>query len=257
MLWALVKNTQWEPLLSLLSPAFFDVVPGRMLFGELRGLTTRYLSQSSYRDACEKRADSLERARLPFEIVRALPKPSEAFTEVARGDDLLTLYFHQVLGDGPVLLDMRRSAFVRADGRWLWKPEPAIAVWGEDFRAGCRALYEGFYLDDATRFSAGARALGLGEAEAQLRAQFGDTRAVSFSLNDFQKRFHEVFQRCKETRSKLHPGFLTLGLGLATLYEHLESVGVALDVRAAFDRVHSEREMRRSEGTRIPSAPGE
>ena len=51
MLWSVVKNTQWAPMLDLLSPAFFDVVPARMLFGELRGLSSRYLSQGVYRDA--------------------------------------------------------------------------------------------------------------------------------------------------------------------------------------------------------------
>lgn len=238
MLWSLVKNTEWEPLLGLLSPTFFDVVPGRMLFGELRGLTSRYLSASTYRDACDQRTARLERAELPFTIVAALPKATEPAFDASRGDDLLALYFHQVLGDGPVLLDMRASAFERSEGRWLWKPEPAIAAWGDDFRLGCRNLYTGYYTGDDARFTAGARALGLGEAEAELRAQFGDTRAVTFSLREFQQRFHAVFQRCKETRSKLHPGFLTLGLGLATLYEHLEAVGVPLDVRAAFDRVH-------------------
>jgi len=238
MLWSVVKNTEWGPLLGLLSPTFFDVVPGRLLFGELRGLTSRYLSASTYRDACEQRSARLERAQLPFAIVAALPKATEPAFDVSRGDDLLALYFHQVLGDGPVLLDLRASAFERSEGRWLWKPEPAIATWGDDFRSGCRDLYAGYYTDDAARFTSGAQALGLGEAERELRAQFGDARAVTFDLREFQQRFHAVFQRCKETRSKLHPGFLTLGLGLATLYEHLEMVGAPLDVHAAFHRVY-------------------
>ena len=137
-----------------------------------------------------------------------------------------------------MLLDMRRESFARADGHWAWKPSPAIAEWSPDFRQGCRDLYAGFYLDDPARFSAGARAVGLGEAEMELRAQFGDARRVKFSLREFQDRFQSVFERCKETRSKIHPGFLTLGLALATLYEHLEGVGEPLDVHAAFERVH-------------------
>jgi hypothetical protein len=238
MLWSLVKNTQWAPMLDLLSPAFFDVVPARMLFGELRGLTTRYLSESTYRDACDQRSRALEHASLPIDLVAAIEKEADPVLDASRGEAVLALYFHQVLGDGPALLDLRRAAFARsdADQRWRWKPEPAIAVWGADFRRACRDLYEGFYLEDVARFSEGARALGLGEAEAEIRAQFGDTRVVTFSLADFQKKFHEVFQRCKQTRSKLHPGFLTLGLGLATLYEHLEQIAGPLDVRAVFER---------------------
>lgn len=236
MLWSVVKNTQWEPLLGLMSPAFFDVVPAGMLLSELRRLTSRYLSRSAYLSACELRGRALAERGLPFEIVRVLPKDDGVVDAGVRGADVLALYFHQVLGDGPVLLDMRGGTFARQGDRWAWRPEPAIAEWPLDFREGCRGLYEGFYQDDATRFTEGARALGLGKAEAELRAQFGDTRAVTFSLREFQERFHRVFVRCKETRSTLHPGFLTLGLGLATLYEHLETVGQPLDVRAAFER---------------------
>lgn len=239
MLWSLVKNTQWEPLLGLLSPAFFDVVPAGMLLSELRGLTSRYLSRSAYRSACTARGHALEERGLPFDIVGVLPKHEGIVDPRVRGGDVLALYFHQILGEGPVLLDMRSTTIARSENHWAWKPEPAIAEWPADFREGCRALYEGFYQDDATRFTQGARALGLGKAEAELRAQFGDTRAVTFSLREFQERFHQVFMRCKETRSKLHPGFLTLGLGLATLYEHLETIGAPLDVRAAFERVRN------------------
>lgn len=131
MIWSLAKNTEWAPLLDLLSPTFFDVVPARMLFAEARGLTSRYLSRSSYDEACASRASALAGARLPFEIVRSASDEAAATVpDVARSNDILDLYFHQVLGDGPVLLDMRRRAFTRRHDRWLWKPEPAIAVWG-------------------------------------------------------------------------------------------------------------------------------
>jgi hypothetical protein len=81
--------------------------------------------------------------------------------------------------------------------------------------------------------------LGLAEAEDAIRAQFGlaEQRAVRFSLRDFQQKFQDVFVRCQETGSRIDPGFLSLGLYLATLYEHLEALGEPLDVRAAFDAV--------------------
>jgi hypothetical protein len=240
MLWTLVKQTEWEPLLRLVSPAFFDVVPAKMLLRELKGLTARYLSRTAFAEAKTSRAEAMARAGLPFTLVDTLPQAPSPVDDRTRGDDLLALYFHQVLGEGPVLLDLRRESFARVGDAWQWKPSPAIADWPADFRQGCRALYEGFYLGDDARFAAGASALGLGQAEAELRAQFGDARAVRFSLREFQERFQQVFQRCKETRSQIHPGFLTLGLGLATLYEHLDSVDVALDVHAAFDLVHRE-----------------
>jgi hypothetical protein len=238
MIGALVKNTEWEPLFGLLSPSFFDVVPARTLLAEVRGLASRYLDAEAARSAREFRASALARAGLPFTLVDTLPIGAPLGPDITRGDDVLALYFHQILGEGPTLLDLRRSAFARHEDGWLWSPKPAIALWTDDFRQASRGLYEGYYLDDAAKFSAAAEALGLGAAQAELRAQFGDPGAVSFSLRDFQRRFHAVFQRCKETKSRLHPGFFTFGLGLATLYENLESVGAPLDVRAAFDRVH-------------------
>ena len=80
-------------------------------------------------------------------------------------------------------------------------------------------------------------ALGLAQAEGAIRSQFGEGQqhAVRFLLEDFQKKFQDVFVRCQETGSRIDTGFLSLGLYLATLYEHLEALGESFDVRAAFD----------------------
>jgi hypothetical protein len=57
---------------------------------------------------------------------------------------------------------------------------------------------------------------------------------VRFEVKQFISTFHEVFLRCKASRTALHPDFLPLGLYLATLYDHLERLGMAVDVVAAF-----------------------
>ena len=103
-----------------------------------------------------------------------------------------------------------------------------------------RALYRGFYLGDDVLFREGLAALGLAKAEDAIRAQFGEgqQRAVRFLLKDFQQKFQDVFVRCQETGSRIDTGFLSLGLYLATLYEHLDALGEPFDARAAFDAVN-------------------
>jgi hypothetical protein len=48
--------------------------------------------------------------------------------------------------------------------------------------------------------------------------------------------FHQVFVLCRDAKQSLHPDFLPLGLYLATLYDHLERLGAAVDVLAAFEK---------------------
>ena len=65
----------------------------------------------------------------------------------------------------------------------------------------------------------------------------GDQRAVTFELSHFHDTFHQTFTRCLEHQVHLHGNFLALGLMLACLYENLETLGVACDVRAAYEGV--------------------
>lgn len=57
---------------------------------------------------------------------------------------------------------------------------------------------------------------------------------MKFKLKDFRDSFHEIFLSCKNARTTLHPNFFALGLLLSSLYENLESLGVAFNVREIF-----------------------
>jgi hypothetical protein len=240
MLWTLIKRTEWRPFFDLLSPSFFRVVPAASLLAELRRLASLYRSRGDLERAIAHRRVSLERAGLPVRLNAGGDPPSAPPTDAAaRGQRILELYFHQVFADGLVLLDLRRVRFSEDDGALTWSPSGALADWSPEFRRSLRALYRGFYLGDDLLFREGLAELGLAQAEDAIRAQFGlaEQRAVRFSLRDFQQKFQDVFVRCQETGSRIDPGFLSLGLYLATLYEHLEALGEPLDVRAAFDAV--------------------
>ena len=65
---------------------------------------------------------------------------------------------------------------------------------------------------------------------------FGNSRhsEMKFSLKQFQVSFHEVFLSCRKHKTSLHPEFLVLGLLLYSLYEHAESLDIALDAGRAY-----------------------
>lgn len=230
----LIKRAEWAPFVELLSPSFFEVVPLRTVLSQVRSLGGNYFDPKGFAEALAARTRTMEAAGLPVRLTDTLP---EAAAPVA-AERVLDLYFHQVLGGGTVLLDLRAEVFAPDGEHIAWAPRPAFATFDPDFHRGLRELYFGFYQDDAARFSAGAKGLGLGAAEEALRAQFGvgDQTRVHFSLPEFQRRFQAVFDACKASGAQLHPGFISLGVCLATLYSHLEQTGDSHDVRKAFFR---------------------
>ncbi len=233
----LLKNAEWKPFLDLLSPRFVDVVPMSTVLSQARILGGNYFDAAAFATARQARAGTLAASGLIVKLVDALPGPAAPVP----GHHVLDLYFHQVLCGGTVLLDLRAECFAPYGDGLAWSPRPAFVTLDADFHRGVRDLYLGFYQDDPARFSAATRALGLEAAEVALRAQFGDgdQTQVRFSLPEFQRRFQAVFEACKKHRARLHPGFIGLGIGLATLYNHLEQSGGAYDVRAAFLRAAS------------------
>ena len=102
-----------------------------------------------------------------------------------------------------------------------------------------RDLYASFY-GGASRadFISALTALGIAPAADAFERAFGGERksAARFLLTEFRATFHEVFLRCLETRTTLQADFLTLGITLATLYDHLELDGGTYDVAACYAR---------------------
>jgi hypothetical protein len=238
MLWTLIRQTPWKPFLDLMSPSFFQVVPAGPLLAELRRFVALSRSAPEFDRAVAHRRGSLEREGLPIRLVSsAPPNKSASANATLRGQRVLELYFHQVFSDGLALLDLRHTRFREEGGALVWAPSGALAEWSPAFRSAVQALYRGFYLGDDVLFREGLGALGLSQAEGEIRSQFGEgqQRAVRFSLKDFQQKFHDVFVRCQETGSRIDIGFVPLGLCLATLYEHLEALGEPFDARAAFE----------------------
>lgn len=163
------------------------------------------------------------------------------------GDDVLRLYFTQVLGPGPFFLDLRASCFTLDSEALRWEPGN---LWGEfspAFAQGLRQLYGGFYGKDPQRFADGLLATGLTHADWSpedrahmaelLRAHFETANgAMHFKLENFQQSFQKVFEFMVQKKAKLGGDFLLLGILLLTLYLGLEELGQRHEV----DRLYQE-----------------
>lgn len=232
----LLAGTDWSMLRDFVSPALFDVVPARVIVGQGTQLIRWARDRDGARAARRQRAETLEAVGSDLELVsRSGFAPGDAPDPSARGAALLRLYFHQLYAGGPVLLDLRTRAFT--DGASLrWAPGSAHAHFQPGFASAIRDLYDGFYDEDDARFRTGLDALGVRPAEETFRTHFGadDPHAVHFELDRFVGTFHEVFVRCREAGSSLHPQLLPFGVYLAALYEHLAALGGAHDVLGAF-----------------------
>ena len=136
-------------------------------------------------------------------------------------------------------LDLRSSAFSDAGSNVQWNPSPLFVRWDPEFIQALREIYEGFYNDSPASYESGLRTLNLLPAQDIFTQHFGqgDQRQVEFQLSHFHDTFHQTFTRCLEHEVNLHGNFLALGLMLACLYEHLETLSVPCNVRGAYEKV--------------------
>ena len=240
---AILGKSEWADLKDFLTPTVFDVLPPRAAQRQVAELLAGRLRPGDARSA---------RETLAFPGVRATdgrvgPERIEARDEDARrrrGDAVLNLYFHQLLCRETTLLDLRADRFRDADGETTWRPGWLHVRWDPPFLTALRQLYDGFYQDEPGQFDAAIAALALQPARDVFLAHFGggDQTEVRFERATFVHTFHDAFLACRDAGGPpLHRNFLALGLYLATLYEHLERLGLAFDVRAAYLRARPQR----------------
>lgn len=232
----IVSGTEWSHFSDYLSPSFFEVVPARSLSRVLGSLSTNAMRPRKLRGVRRDRDHSLARAGLALSLDASRSAP--VLGELALGDVVLSLYFHQLEAGGVALLDLRASAFVVEQAQVQWQPAGLIHRWEPRFHRALCQLYRGFYSEEAAVFDAALAELELEPARDIFLAHFGggDQRSVRFDMATFHDTFHQAFVACRDAGVELHGDFIALGLYLATLYEHLEALGGAWDVRAAWER---------------------
>ncbi len=246
MLYAFARDAEFRQLTQFVSPAFFRVMPAAQLLAQARQLLANRRDAARFDGIIAQRKQRLGDAGLrialrtdqdaPQSSVGRRPEAARGLTTEERAAALVELYFHQLFDDGASIIDLRRDAF-EAQTDFVWQPAPWFVEWDPAFIAGLRQLYTGFYTGDTQRFQHALSELQLQDAESAFRRHFGaGQKQVLFTRKHFVQTFQEVFVRCSESGRRLHPNFLPLGIYLATLYDHAEQLGVAVDVEAAFHR---------------------
>lgn len=232
----LVQGTTFSQFTDFVSPTFFQVMPARQMFMQGRALVSSYRDASAFADAMGLRREALAKTTLPITIGAPVVdgKLAAAADKKAMGELVVALYFHQLFTPQPTLLDLSARRFSQRNGQLVWSPGAGHVHWDETFRAAMCNVYRVFY--SGGDLAAALAPLGLSSAADLFAKHFGggDQSAVTFSVDAFVKSFHEIFVHCREHGIALHPNFLPLGLYLATMYDTLEKLGVALDVRSAF-----------------------
>lgn len=246
MLGRLLSGGEFGQWASFVTPAFFNVMPTKALWQRFKELAGNARDRDLHARVVRERQALLARSSLditldgPGSPARAESPRAESQADPLSDEDraarVVALYFHQVLHGDTTLLDLRQQAF-SSERPLVWRPAAWIARWDPAFIGALRRIYTGFYRDDDGEFRAGLSALNLTSAEDVFKRHFGDgQRAVRFQVKHFVATFHQVFLRCRDAGTQLHPDFLLLGLYLASMYDHLEQLGVTVDVAAAFER---------------------
>jgi len=241
---SILRAANWTQIRELLSSEVAEVLPKRRLASYATRLGRNYMSSSRYQQALDARRGALDASSLSVEIPRGPEGESPTVdtsvfsTRPEDGELLLQLYFHQLYTGDWTLLDIRRPAF----GRWreggdlLWAPGPFFVKWDVEFIESIRGIYEGFYGGDDELFEASLQGIGMGGMSGIFREHFGfgGQQEVEFRTDDFQKTFSEVLRVATSQEVRIHPDFVGRGIYLTALYEHLEELGGAYDVAAAY-----------------------
>ena len=238
---------EFQPLLRCISPSAFKVVDWQSLLAEAPGLTRRFLRQEGVGEL-KKSLETL----LPEQICFAQEgstQGKEDFASAAQlGESLLELYFLQIFNPRGLFLDLRSQGFKPLpSGLLLWSPNGLWVQWQEPFRQGLVKIYRGYYGDQSSLLREGLEEVGLirhdfppqkvQEVESMLLQHIGgQTEGQRFSVEHFTQSFERLFLYLLDNKIRLSPDFLFLGVYLASLYLHLESLDAAYNVRRSFER---------------------
>lgn len=237
-----LRTTEWSHLRDYVSGAFFEVLPASLLASEVARLSRNLTRGRAFGQVRDDVSDAWTALEPRISVVESLSGRSVADGgaddhRAEMGHHVLVAFFRIVLRGGDVMLDLRPGRWSWREGRSEWAPGRLWTTWAPEFGAAIAELYRGFYADDEAVFREALDALDLAAAEGPMRAHFGldDQRAVAFRLDRFHETFHQVFVAQRDAGGTLDPGFVSLGLMLACMYETMELLGGTFDVRAAWE----------------------
>lgn len=241
MITEIVRNTSWSHLKDYLSFSFFKTVSPKALTKSTTTLIAnrfkkkRFLKEQKLLAA--KIKEKLEGVVLIDQATKGINlQKFNSKTKKQIGEAILRLYFFQLMHSSFCVLDFNLHTFSWQKDKLLWNPETLWYSWKESFLDAVREVYFGFYLNNQKRYDQGIKALGLDGTQALFAKHFGlgDQTKVIFRQKDFLDSFHEIFLCCQKNKLKIDPQLIVLGVYLANLYQSLEKLGQAYDVRGAF-----------------------
>jgi len=230
-------------------PAVLDALPPSTWLAQSRQLASGLLDSRRFAQALLARDRTLAGHNIPV-VLRPHPGPHarhhDGMTADRRAHTVLTLFFHQLLMGDDVLLDLRHQAFTAHADTLLWSPHALVARLEPPFVGTVQRLYAGLLAPDAGMLDDAVEGLGLGAARALLEEGVGGT-APGHAL-------FAVLALCVEARVELPPDVLPWALCVASLQQHLRTLGVSVDARSAFTAAGGSLPERRA-GARWATAP--
>ena len=222
----------------------WDAIEWKPLLGSMRSVSWRYVTGQGIDKLRRSAEGEISHIALATDLRDTLPLTdvTEAGQLRALGDDILRLYFAQLLRNDGLFLDLRSARFGVSDDTLVYAPNGLWIRLRPEFRAGMLALYRSFYSADDAAFDTALRRMGLlrpglsadseSELKALLQAHFGiDQRAQSFSIETFKDSFDDLFEFFIANGYKLHSDFVWVGFYLITLYLNLQRGGQRHNVR--------------------------
>lgn len=230
----LSSHADYQALLTFLSPKTLQVVSTKDLLLFARRISAG--SRQSPKDFDVLADTLLSLGPIQGHSLELRNKQSSKNNLPCPGELSLGLYFKQLFLRQTWCLDLSQESLNCDDQKILWTPKSLYWEVDPVFAQGIRDMYSGFYLEKPELFEHGLDSIHLLPVKDLFLDYFGneDQTQVKFELKKFQRAFTRIFEGCIQSKIKLSPDFLALGVMLLTLYQNLESQGKTYNVREAF-----------------------
>jgi hypothetical protein len=238
----LLKGSEFSEFLDYISPSALAVIRPSDALSIVQQLITSSRNKDMFRQQIDRLNVRFNSYGVRVESFQADDEVYDARALDRRfGEQVLKIYFSQLMNDDICLFDLRLSRFRKADALIRWNPSQFYYQWSPDFLKAVRSLYRGYYQGNLGEWQQGLKDLNLEPVEAYLRKHFdgAESSEVNFTLRHFRESFHDIFNACKVHHVTLHKDFIALGVCLAALYENLDQIDQALDVKTVFSDVVS------------------
>lgn len=240
-----------KELMKHVPTVLFKTVEWGELAAELPKISKRVLSGEGREAIFESQKNFLQTLGIHFEY-DALKGKDASEDNQKMGDQILRLFFAQLLSPHGLFLDLRRSHFSYQNSQLHWHPSSLWTQFSEEFRVGLIKVYDGFYLGKEGLFTEGLEGIGLlsrnwpqADQEklcALFKSQFGNGQesAMTFDLDEFQRSMIGLAEFLLEKKVRISKDFLYLGINLVTLYSTLESLGTSHEVAGTYQEIRKE-----------------